>query len=492
MGFLEYARLLRRHWFLVVFAAVLGAAAGLLISFVQTPSYRASTEVFISTQAADTSSDLVQGNAFTLSRVNTYARLAGSEEVLERVADRLELEVPVRDLMERVEAMPVTNTAILEISALSDDPALAADLANATAASLAEAVEELETTGSTSPVRLATIVSADVPAEPESPRPVLQAILGALLLAVAALAFIVIRDLVDTRIRTERDVKAVTSVPLLAAVHFDPKAASRPLVVHAEPLSPQSEVFRTLRTNLNFVEVDGKSRLFVMTSSIPGEGKTTTAVNLALAIAGSGQSVLLVDADLRKPKVADYMNLNGAVGLTDVLIDRVAPADAVQQWGTSGLYVLPAGAVPPNPSEMLGSRAMHAMLDELRAEFDWVLLDAPPLLPVTDAVVLAQHGADVLLVAAADRVNAPQLKRSLEMLETVEASVAGLIMTMARLDSSESYRYAEYGYGRRDRAETDASEAPRAKAPEHARPAEEAPRDRKQRARGGKRSRAHR
>lgn len=98
-----------------------------------------------------------------------------------------------------------------------------------------------------------------------------------------------------------------------------------------------------------------------MTSSIPGEGKTTTAVNLALAIAGSGQSVLLVDADLRKPKVADYMNLNGAVGLTDVLIDRVAPADAVQQWGTSGLYVLPAGAVPPNPSEMLGSRAMRAM-----------------------------------------------------------------------------------------------------------------------------------
>ncbi|GAA1420995.1 polysaccharide biosynthesis tyrosine autokinase [Agrococcus citreus] len=447
MDVLEYARLLRKHWVIVIVATIFGAVAGLGLSFVQTPSYRASTEVFISTQAADTSSELVQGNAFTLSRVNTYARLASSEEVLDRVVEQLNLNVPSRDLIEQIQAVPVADTAILEISATSDQPQVAADLANATAANLADSVAELESDGTSSPIRLATIVSASVPVEPESPRPMLQAVLGGLLMLVAALAFVVARDLLDTRIRTDRDVKAVTSAPLLASVHFDPKATSRPLVVHAEPLSPQSEMFRTLRTNLNFVEVDGTSRIFVITSSIPGEGKTTTAANLALAIAGSGQSVLLVDADLRKPKLAEYMGLEGAVGLTDVLIGKATLNDAVQDWGSSGLFVLPAGPVPPNPSELLGSRAMHSMLEELRSEFDWVLLDAPPLLPVTDAVVLAQQGADVLVVAAADRVNAPQLKRSLEMLETADVSLGGLIMTMARLDSSEAYRYAEYGYG---------------------------------------------
>ncbi|WP_306232118.1 polysaccharide biosynthesis tyrosine autokinase [Agrococcus beijingensis] len=447
MGFLEYVRLLRKHWAIVVVAAILGVAAGLGLAAVQTPEYRASTEVFISTQAADTSSDLVQGNAFTLSRVNTYARLASSEEVLERVVDELELDLAARDLIEQVEAAPVANTAILEIAATSDQAQFAADLANATAAALAEAVSDLESDGASSPVRLATIVSASVPAEPESPRPLLQALLGGLLMIVAALAFIVARDLIDTRIRSERDIKAVTSAPLLASVQFDAKTRTRPLVVHAEPLSPQAEVFRTLRTNLNFVEVDGDSRLFVMTSSIPGEGKTTTSANLALAIADSGQSVLLVDADLRKPKLAEYMGLEGAVGLTDLLIDRAALADAVQDFRGSGLFVLPAGPVPPNPSELLGSRAMHTLLEELRAEFDWVVLDAPPLLPVTDAAVLAQHGAEVLLVAAADRVNAPQLRRSLEILETVGSSLGGIIMTMARSDGSDAYRYVAYAYG---------------------------------------------
>ncbi len=454
MDLLEYARLLRKHWLAVVAATILGVGAGLLLAMVQTPSYRASTEVFISTQASDTSSDLVQGNAFTLSRVNTYARLASSEEVLDRVVEQLDLEVPARELIEQIRAVPVPGTAILEISATSSDAEFAAALANATAANLADSVAELESDGTSSPIRLATIVSASVPPVPESPRPLLQAILGGMLMAIAALAFVVARDLLDTRIRTERDIKAVTAAPLLASVHFDAKSTKRPLVVHDDPLSPQSEVFRTLRTNLNFLKVDGNRRLFAITSSIPGEGKTTTVANLALAIAGSGQSVLLIDADLRKPKLAEYMNLNGAVGLTDVLIERSGLDDAVQRWGSTGLYVLPAGHVPPNPSELLGSQAMHSLLAELRSEFDWVVLDAPPLLPVTDAVVLAQHGAEVLLVAAANRVNAPQLKRSLEMLETADASLGGLIMTMARPDQSEAYRYAAYGYG--DRAQSSA------------------------------------
>lgn len=445
----DYIRIVRKYWMLLVAATLVGLGLGAVASLVQTPTYSASTQVFVSVQSGDTSLELAQGNTYTLSRVQTYASLVDSQRVLEGVGESLQLDVDRETLAERVSAITVPETTIIEIVATSDDPGEAAALADATAASLAATVDEIESRPDlASPVQLAVVERASVPTSPVSPRVLVNLALGALLGLVLAAGFAVLRQVLDTRLRGERDVRGVTDAPILGAIAFDPKAKQRPLIVHEDPLSPRSESFRTLRTNLQFVEVDDDTRTFVVTSSVSGEGKSTTTANLAVALADAGQTVILVDADLRKPKVAQYMNLDGSVGLTDVLIGRAELVDAVQQWGTKSLYVLPAGQVPPNPSELLGSKAMSSLIKELQTEFDWVVFDAPPLLPVTDAAVLSKYVAGVIVVASVGKSTTQhQLATAVQLLETVDAQLAGVVLTMVPTRGADAYGYGHYGYG---------------------------------------------
>ena len=214
----------------------------------------------------------------------------------------------------------------------------------------------------------------------------------------------------------------------------------------ADPLSPRAESFRTLRTNLQFVDVGRASRSFVITSSVQREGKSTTSANLAIAMSDAGSRVLLVDADLRRPKVADYMGLEGAVGLTDVLAGRVKLADVIQPWGTGRLFVLPAGTVPPNPSELLGSQPMQKLIEFFEQEFDAVIFDAPPLLPVTDGAILARKVGAVILVVASGHTHKAQVKGALDTLRNVDAQASGVVLTMLPTKGPDAYGYARYGY----------------------------------------------
>nr|BFF16221.1 hypothetical protein GCM10025699_75240 [Microbacterium flavescens] len=156
----------------------------------------------------------------------------------------------------------------------------------------------------------------------------------------------VLRSTLDTRIHGSHDVELVTDAPILGGISYDPGAKKQPLIVHADPRSPRAESFRSLRTNLQFVNLESTSRCFVMTSSLPGEGKTTTTSNLAIALAETGATVAVIDGDLRLPRLANTMGLEGAVGLTDVLIGRADLQDVLQPWGRGTLYVLPAGRIP--------------------------------------------------------------------------------------------------------------------------------------------------
>jgi capsular exopolysaccharide synthesis family protein len=257
----------------------------------------------------------------------------------------------------------------------------------------------------------------------------------------------VLREVLDTRIRTERDVQQVTDVPIVGGIAYDPKATQRPLIVQADPRSPRSESFRTLRTNLQFLNLRGDAHSFVITSSIESEGKSTTAANLAITLAEAGSRVVIIDADLRRPKLAEYMGLEGAVGLTDVLIGRAELVDVVQPWGRHNLFVLPAGKIPPNPSELLGSQPMANMIAVLEREFDYVLFDAPPLLPVTDAAILAKRTGGALIVVAAGSTHKNQLKGAVSALQHVDAPVSGLILTMLPTKGPDAYGYGRYGYG---------------------------------------------
>jgi capsular exopolysaccharide synthesis family protein len=447
MDLQDLVRLLRKNLWLLVATTLVGAGAAAAYSFTRVPLYEATSTVFVSTQTGDTAQELNQGSNFTQARVKSYATLATTPLVLGPVVSALQLPLTETDLDEQIEADTPPGTTLIAISVTDPDPARAAAVSNAVAGSLTTAVQQIETpSGQTvSPVKLSLVRPAEVPLVAVSPRLKLDLAVGLLIGLLIGLGTAVLRRLLDTRIHGERDVAAITDTPVISSIVFDARAAERPLIVHLDPRSPRAEAFRTLRTNLQFLDVAG-SHSFLVSSSVPAEGKSTTAVNLAIALADAGSRVILVDADLRRSKVSDYMGVEGGAGLTDVLIGRAEVDDVVQRWGAEDLFVLPAGKIPPNPSELLGSAAMAELIKQFERDYDVVIFDAPPLLPVTDAAVLAKRVGGAIMVVATGRTSRHQLTAALGALEHVGAHVAGLVLSMVPVKGPDSYGYA-YGYG---------------------------------------------
>ena len=250
-----------------------------------------------------------------------------------------------------------------------------------------------------------------------------------------------LRDTLNTRVRNEADLAQVTDRALLGQIMLDDGGKDGRVPVIAEPRSLRGESYRRLRTNLQFLGLTEGQRSIVVTSTVPGEGKTTTAINTAVAMAEAGSRVLLVDADLRRPRVADSFGFEGAAGLTTVLIGRAALADVVQPYGAGQLDVLTSGPIPPNPSELLGFDAMKTLLREATDAYDVVLIDAPPLLPVTDAAILANIAGGALLVVGSRIVRRAELDSALKALDRAEARVLGLVLNKVKHEDEDRYGY---------------------------------------------------
>jgi capsular exopolysaccharide synthesis family protein len=461
----DYIRVLRKGWLLILVFVIVGVGLAAAYSLAKTPTYTANSQVFVSTQTGGNANDLVQGQDYSQQRITSYAGLVTTPAVLQPVIVGLHLDKTPQQLAKQVSASAPLNTTLLQITAKSADPKQAADIANATAESLTTVVQSLETTDAdnhVSPVKLSRVQDAVVPLAPSSPNVRLNIALGLLVGLAIGIGVAVLRQTLDTRIRSEHDVEAITDAPVVGGITFDPKASVRPLVVADDPFSNRAEAFRTLRTNLQFLNIGDdadllatgsgeaerpRGRSFVITSSLEGEGKSTTSANLGLALAGTSNNILVVEADLRRPKLAAYLGLEGAVGLTDVLLGRVELGEVVQRWGDTNLYVLAAGRVPPNPSELLGSKRMAKLVEMLETQFDYVLYDAPPLLPVTDAAILSKATTGSLLIVAVGRTHKNQLKAAVNSIAQVGSNVGGIIMTMVPTKGPDAYSYGRYGYG---------------------------------------------
>src|SRR6478735_8306035 len=229
-------------------------------------------------------------------------------------------------------------------------------------------------------------------------------------------------------------------------IAYDSDASAHPLIVQVDPRSQRAEAFRSLRTNLQFIDVANPPKSIVVTSSLPGEGKSTTTANLALSLAETGLKVVVIEGDLRRPRLLDYLGFEGSVGLTDVLVGRVQVDDVLQPFGRTGLRLLGAGPIPPNPSELLGSANMEQLVADLAERFDYVLIDAPPLLPVTDAAVLST------IVVGAGVAQREHVRRALESLEAVNGSLLGLILNRVKTKELGA-GYGTYAYDYRPESE---------------------------------------
>ncbi|MDK1280865.1 polysaccharide biosynthesis tyrosine autokinase [Arthrobacter sp. zg-Y820] len=424
----EQILILRRNWMLIVSFALIGLITAGVISVLMPKTYTATSSLFVSTQNGETTVELQQGSAFSLNRVQSYVELVTKPQVLNPVIDSLELDMSPQELATKIKPTTSRNTVLIDIEVADSSAQRAADIANGVVASLISSVADLErpTNGLPSPMRLTSVDTAEPPSAASSPKIPLNLALGLLYGLALGLVVAILRHVLDRHVRTEADLRKSTPLPLLGGITEStaPRQTSRPTILGGSG----TDAFRQLRTNLEFVAVSQQMKSLVVTSSQAGEGKSTVALNLALSIAQSGQRVILVDADLRLPSVANATGLEGGVGLTTVLIGRTTLAEATQHWGSGGLSVLTSGPLPPNPTELLGSETMQNLIEELEAEYDMVILDAPPVLPVADAPILTRHTDGILLVVGATRVSQHNLSKAVEQLSLVNANVVGVVL----------------------------------------------------------------
>ncbi|WLQ07131.1 polysaccharide biosynthesis tyrosine autokinase [Arthrobacter oryzae] len=444
----DYLRVLRRNWITILAFSMLGLIVAAATSMFMKPTYTAKTQLFVAIQSSGSVSDLQQGNTFSQARVLSYVETVGTPAVLQPAIDSLGLETSPAELSKSIEASSDINTVIISIAAVDNSPVQAAAIAQAVGDSLIATIDKIErpAEGGSSPVRLSVVTPASAPTVPSGPNTRLNLALGAIAGLALGLGTALLRTTLDTKIRGEAEVRRVTDAAILGGISFDGDATKKPLLTQAPAQSPRAESFRQIRTNLQFAHVSHKSKAVLVTSSLPGEGKTTTATNLAIAMAQTGQTVVLIDADLRRPRVDDYLGLERNAGLTTALIGAADVNDLLQPWGDNGLYVLTSGQIPPNPSELLGSDEMKSLITDLEQAFDAVIIDAPPLLPVTDAAVLAQQVGGVVLVIGSSKVKLPDLQKSMAALEMVEADLLGVVLNLLPMKGPDAYAYAYYSY----------------------------------------------
>lgn len=430
----DYLRVIHASWLVVILCLALGISCSALMTALLPREYQADVMVYISAQVtpAETAAALDSGE-LAKQRMSSYQELATSPKVAEDVVQKLQLGVTPEELSKRLSARATTDTVVLNISALDANPDRSAVIANTVAESFARLVDQLERPqdGPQSALVSARIVRpASPPVAPTGPNLPLNLALGALLGLLVGIGAAFLRQALDVSVRSQSTLRQALGVPTIGLLTRRRKMSQTPLTIHQDPRARQADEFRQLRATLRFNNSYRRSKLFVVSSSQPREGKTTTACNLAIALADFGARVLLIEADLRHPKAADYLRLDRGKGLTDILSGEARLDDVIQSWGENAIHFLPSGPLPNDPSELLGSRDMAALLAEAHKRYDVVLLDTPPLLPYPDASAVAPYTDGVILVVRYGRTKLQHVHAAARSLDAVSARLLGTVLTM--------------------------------------------------------------
>ena len=497
-----------RLWLpVLVGGVVLGGAGGYIAAGFQTRTYEAAATLAVGQALSGVNPDY---NQLLVSQrlTSTYATIATTDPVLDRVVRRLGLSESTTQLARRISTTAGGDSALLTVTAQDRTPEGAAALANAVAAELiagSPAVQgqqteilksidedvaairsEIRTTvgqiealttirnptvqqtadiqrlqdrvatlrsayatlltfSTTNASNLLTVIEpAKAPESPVAPRPLLNAVLAAFaaLALVAAIALTV--EYLDDTIRGSDDAEDVAGLPTLATVmRMSPRLmrhATDALATLVHPRSPAAEAYRTLRTNVEFASIDRTVKTLVVTSAVPGEGKTVTAANLAVAFAQAGRRVLLIDADLRRPGVHELFALPSDPGLTSMIrSDDPLAAGVIHGGDPPGLDVLTAGPVPPNPAELLGTQRLKTLIAALGERYDMLIFDSAPVDLYTDSAVLASFLDAAILVVAAGRSRRAPVRRAREALARVDSNVLGIVLNGVRTKPYPDY-----------------------------------------------------
>ena len=448
MGIREVVAAIRVMWWLPLLGMLAGALAGLGLSLTQTPQYQAQVQLFV-TSSVTGEADVYTSFLISEARITSYTRLLAGEQLAQAVVDRLDLDTSAGAVSSQISAAADRDTVLIDVTVTDPVPERATEIAEAIGDEFPPLVDELEDIGSGSPVKVTVTDPPEVPDAPSSPQTSRNVALGFMVGLLLGIALAVVRVRLDRTIKRPDDVAALVGAPMIGMVLRDDGLEKQHLI-DRKGANRTAEDYRQLRTNLQFLSVDEPPKVIMVSSAIPSEGKTTVVVNLALALADMGRKVTIVEADLRRPKVTRYMGMVGGAGLTNVLAGTAEVGEVLQQYGEGNLWVLAAGPHPPNPGELLASSQMSALVEKLRAENDYVLIDAPPLLPVADASGLAVHVDGVLLSVRYGHTRRDQVEQAAATLDRVGATKLGAILNIVppRAETANAYGYG-YEYDKR-------------------------------------------
>ena len=435
----------RNRWWVVILVTVIGAAAAVGITSREAKQYNSSATFFVATPSAEPG-QAYQANLYAQELVNSYVKLLSSDELARRVIAQAGLHATPHAVAGKISGTAGLNTVLLTATVTDSTPAGAVRLSSAVAAVFGPMVSSLNnnynTTASKAPVVLSVVSGPTSPVK-VAPRRMLNYLLGILVGLVVGLAWAALRELLDTSVRSDEQV-AAAGTGVLASISRIQRPGPLPLIAGDLDRSILAEEMRQLRTSLQHTQMDRPVKMIAVVSSEAAEGRSTVAINLALAFAEADRQTLLIDADLRRPRIAEYLGIEGAVGLSDVLARQVDLDTALQTWGEQKLHVLASGSLPPHPSELLGSRQMADLVARLRSEFDTTIIDTPPLRPVTDGVIAALLCDSAIVVVCNGRTSRAQLGRALQALRAVDVPVLGAVRNMVPLRRPGRSAYGAY------------------------------------------------
>ena len=430
-----------KKYLLGVIIICLVTALGTLIYYMafKTEKYSTSTSLVLVKNENTEKNDTIDQTDINLNQklVSTYRHIIKSRLVLDQVITELKLNYSYNMIYNEVNVTAVEDTEIIKITVTDEDPELAVKIANKVSEIFSKEVIQLYKINNVS-----VLDSAQLPTYPSNYHTVRDIVLAIMVSFVIVSSVIFVVFYFDDSLSDNDNIESELEMPVIAKVYKDYNHID--LIVDARPNAATSECIRTLRTNLQFSEVDSKMNTLLVTSSLPSEGKSFISANLGTSLAQTGKKVLIIDCDLRKGRQHKIFKITSRYGLSNLLISNInSYMEYVVDTKIENLSIIPRGVLPPNPSELLNSKKMVSLLAELKKHFDFIILDGAPLAGISDSLILSSLVDKVLLVGSFGHTPKAELKNVKKSLEAVGANIAGCVINNA---TARKHGYGDYYY----------------------------------------------
>lgn len=367
--------------------------------------------------------------------VTTYTEIIKSRMIAQDVILRMNLNIPEQELLKNVKVIGIKNTLITAITVISPDPLQAVSIANCFAQSFRDNLSEIMKVENVSILDEAKL--EDNP-KPVSPKPLLNMLIMLFLIFNTGIFLAIFSEMMDKTVKLQGYTNEIFGLPLLGIISKYPQRRESIFCLDM-PKSPQAEAFRTLRTNVNYMQLSKKIRTLQITSSMPKEGKSMIIANLAVAMAQEKKKILLMDCDLRKPSIHNIFGITNSYGITSILTGELDVHQVIIKTKQLNLDVITSGPIPPNPSELLAMERAKQLIEQLKEEYDTILFDSPPVLPVTDGQILAKYADAVVMIIKLGSTQSESVKQAKYMLEHVNARLIGVVLNYGKSQSKDYY-----------------------------------------------------